>query len=348
LAAAGTAVLAGCGRRPAVAGCPGLAGKRVRWIVPYSPGGGYDVFSRLLEGPYEHATGAEIVIDNVPGGGGLLGATQLRHAPPDGRTLGILNAPGLMTAALSASQPYPSPARDYDVIGRLQRNVQVLFTGAASGLRDMNDVFARQRERPMVVGLTGIVSGNVAAFAVIESLLGLHLRYVAGYPGSREEILGVLRGEVDLVSSTYESIRDQVDAGDLRVLLQISDGRIADDPALDGVGWLGGEEGWAVRRLTAGGRTREQARHDAHALTSLLGAGTIVAAPRGLPSDRLTCLRAAFVTATAAPAFRQAATAARRTLDIAGGEEARAVLTAAEDQLARFAPLTRAVIERIP
>ncbi len=347
LAAGGAVVLAGCERREPVAGCAGLSGERVRWIVPYTPGGGYDTFSRILEPLYERATGAEIVIANEPGGGGLIGATQLRNAPPDGRTLGILNGSGLLTAAVTSPGAYPSPARDYDVIGRLQSNVHVLFTGAGSGLRDMNDVFDRQRERPLLVGLTGVASGNLLALAVIESLLDLQIRYLGGYPGSREEILGAMRGEVDLVSATFESVQDQLDSGDLRVLLQLTDARISDHPALDGVRWLGGEDGWAAQRAMEGQRSRDQAMADAHALANLLGAGTIVSAPRGVPSGLLDCLRAAFLEVTATPEFQQRAAAARRSLQIAGGEEARAALDAAEAQLTRFVPLTRAAIGRI-
>ena len=84
----------------AAGACPGLAGERVRWIVPYSPGGGYDVYSRLLEPFYEEAIGAEIVVENRPGIGGRAGVRMIRDADPDGLTLGIVNGRAHMTIAV--------------------------------------------------------------------------------------------------------------------------------------------------------------------------------------------------------------------------------------------------------
>lgn len=340
--------LAGCAAREeqVVAGCPGVAGQTVRWIVGYTPGGGYDVYSRILERSYENTTGAEIVISYEPGAGGLLGATKLRDAAPDGKTLGILNGPGLMAASLSSDTPYPNPARDFDIIGRLQRNVHAILTGADTGPHDLAELLELQRGRRLLAGLTGLASSNVMALAVSASLVGLELDYIPGYPGSREELLGAMRGEVDIISATYESVRSNVASGDLRVLMQYSDGPIADDPELEGVPWLAGPDGWAARRAAEGGRTPEQAQADAAALIEYLGSGTVVAAPKGIPPDLLRCLRAQFLEAARTPEFAGAAEAARRTMDVAGGEEALAELAAAESTLARFASLVRDVIAR--
>ena len=68
-----------------------IEGARVRWIVGWSPGGGFDTYSRLAEPFIEKALGAQIVIDNVRGAGGRVGALMLSRSRPDGRTLGILN-----------------------------------------------------------------------------------------------------------------------------------------------------------------------------------------------------------------------------------------------------------------
>ena len=62
--------------------CSQLEGKKIRWIVPNAPGGGYDTYSRLIEPFFEKALMAEITIDNIVGAGGMVGAKTIKEADP--------------------------------------------------------------------------------------------------------------------------------------------------------------------------------------------------------------------------------------------------------------------------
>src|SRR4051794_3105839 len=73
------------------ADCSSLAGHSITWIVPYSPGGGFDVESRLLAPHLSQVLGADVAVQNVSGAGGLVGAKAIRDAAPDGRTIGVIN-----------------------------------------------------------------------------------------------------------------------------------------------------------------------------------------------------------------------------------------------------------------
>jgi tripartite-type tricarboxylate transporter receptor subunit TctC len=347
LLASVAAGFSGCTSRQTKTGCDALAGQSIRWIVPYPPGGSYDNFSRLFEAPFERALGAEIIIANEAGGGALVGATKLRDARPDGRTVGILNAPGLLAASISAGPSFPNPARDFSIVGRLGRGRAVVATGANSPLRTVEDLISRSQTKPLVFGLTGAGSNNLVAIAGITALLGLRTTYLAGYGGSREETLAVMRGEVDLVSTSYESLQSSLASGDVRPILQVSSETISTLPAMQGVARLAGPDGWAARRAAATGRTAAQAAEDAQALDDAFGAGIVVAAPKGLPAELLACLRARFDVAAADPLFLQAAKAADRALDTGNGVEGLKAIEAAEAHLVRFAPLIREAIERI-
>ena len=57
--------------------CAALPGRRLRWIVPNAPGGGYDTETRLLEPFLERRIAVDIVIDNQPGAGGMIGARAI-------------------------------------------------------------------------------------------------------------------------------------------------------------------------------------------------------------------------------------------------------------------------------
>ncbi len=348
LAAAGAAVLAACGKQEQpLAGCPGLAGERVRLIVPYPPGGGYDTYARLLEAPIESRLGAEIVIDNESGGGGLRGARLLQEAPPDGRTLGLLNPSGLLVAGLALPEPYPNPAHDFDIIGRMDRSPYILAASTSSELRNVEDLFTRPGGHPLLFGMSGPASSTLLAMSGVESLLRLRLEVLAGYPGSQAMLMGALRGEVDLVMNFYDEIRNSIEAGDLHPLLQISDGPISDDAVLRGVDWLAGPKGWAVRRSSETGRTPEEAAAEAAALLEALNLGVLLAGPRGIPPDILACLRNSFVAASRSPEFINAARAARHEFAVMDGAAAEAQLVGVDQNLSRFAPAVRSLLERM-
>jgi hypothetical protein len=149
------------------------------------------------------------------------------------------------------------------------------------------------------------------------------------------------------MSSNFETLQPAVEQGDMRVLLQISDGPISGHPGLRGAPWLGGPRGWAARRAAELGRDAWRAMSDASALIDLLGAGIVVSAPKGLPLELAACLRARIHDAASSPGFRSAVQAAGRTLDVAPGERAEADLSAAEHHAARLAPIVREAFRRV-
>lgn len=316
-------------------------------MVPGQPGGSADAYSRLLELPYERSLGAEIVI-GYEAGGGVLGASRMRDAAPDGRTMGMLNVPGLFASSLAeegaGEAGVPQPARDYTIIGRLSQSRAVLVTGGGSPWRTLEDLVQR-RGRRILIGATGVASNAMLTSAVAMSLLGLEADWVMGYAGSREELMGVMRGEVDLIAVNYETAKNAIEAGDLLVILQVAESPVSTHPAVAGSALLAGPDGWAARRAEVGGRTRAQAESDARALVAAVGAGIVVAAPR-LPPELAACLRAKFDGAVKDPAFVAGARTARRSLELAGGAEAQAALAAAEAEVTRFAPLVRQAISK--
>jgi tripartite-type tricarboxylate transporter receptor subunit TctC len=332
---------AGCSRRNAPGGCAALAGRAVRWIVPYSPGGSYDVYSRLLKAPLERLLRVKIAVVNETGASSLVGVSKLRDAAPDGLTLGIFNAPGLLAAAALGRPRFPDPVRDFSILGRVSRSRKALATRAGSPLRSFEDVFEAQRCKPLLCGTTGVSSDNFLNLAVAGSLLGLRLQFLFGHAGSREEILAALRGDVDMISLNYETIQPAVESGELRVLLQCSDEPLSPHPALAGAALLGGADGWAVRRAPATNRTPAQAAALADSLIRLIGSGIIAAAPPRLPGDLLACLRSAFLQAASSDDFLDAARRSRRSVDAGEGEPVRRELEAASMAADSFAPLLR-------
>ncbi|MFP5370530.1 MAG: tripartite tricarboxylate transporter substrate-binding protein, partial [Actinomycetes bacterium] len=99
--AAGTGGGGGGGGVEAQESC--YEGERATFMVPFSPGGGYDTIARGIAPYLEDELGATIVVENVTGAGGRVAANELYTAEPDGLTFGIFAAQGIVGAALAGA-----------------------------------------------------------------------------------------------------------------------------------------------------------------------------------------------------------------------------------------------------
>src|SRR5581483_6386295 len=106
---------------PAAAADDFLKGQTVRIYVGYSPGGGYDAYARMLAPLLEKKTGATVVIENRPGGGGLTALNQLVREKPDGTTMMMLNGEAAIMAQLTKQ---PGVAFDMTKVSNLGRVAQ--------------------------------------------------------------------------------------------------------------------------------------------------------------------------------------------------------------------------------
>lgn len=341
------ALLSGCATRPVSTGCGSLKGQAIRWIVPFAPGGGNDFYSRIVSSAMAKILGAEITIDHQPGGGSMVGLIKLRDARPDGRTLGTVNVPGALAASVAGQDQYPSPANDFTILGRVLRARPLVATGEGSPIRTIEDLFDIQKRRPILAGVTGVSSSNFLFITITAWLLGLRIEYVAGFNGSVDTQLAVMRGDVDVVANGYENLVSGVEQGDLRYLLQISDSAIRNEPALENVAWLGGPQGLASSRAVSLGRDPEEAIRNAATLVAVGDGGTVIAGPRGLPAELKTCLRSVFHEAIRDPGLNATAQATGRVLDPATGAEAENTIARAAGNVAPFAVVLREAMARM-
>jgi hypothetical protein len=301
----------------------------------------------LLAPFYKRKIAADIIIENLPGAGGISAANLLKSSRPDGLTMGILNASGLLVASLTGETAVPNPATDFTIMGRIARNQVVWVTGNDSKLKTFDDVMEESRKRPLLLGISEVGSTNFVNTTVTASILGMRIEFIPGFAGSRETSLAVMRGEVDMSAFTFESILDRIEAGDLIPLLQISAERISPHAALDGVPLLGGEQGVARRIAAESGRDGEQVDLDARALVSLTRTGLLVAAPLGLDEKMFQCLETGLYEALTDTEFQASSAKANRSLDVGRSAEALDELKVASEQTKKFIPIIREAINKI-
>ena len=324
-----------------------LTGEVVQWIVPYSPGGGFDTYSRLLEPFLERALGAQVVVKNMTGGGGIVAARWLMGAAPDGRTLALVNAPGLLVASLLGIENVPDPMEDFTVLARVTQDKKVWAVGKDSAFHSIQDLLDEAERRPISFGITGVGSPNFTGIVIASHLLGFSPAYVSGFRGSREVAFSAIRGEIDAFSLTFESVLDLIDSGDIRPLLQLAATPISTHRSLTGVPVIGGANGEATRVARHRGRDLGQAQADAATLVSLMAAGRLVVAPLGLEADVYSHLEEALHGALIDPGFVEAARRANRPLDVARSVEARAEFEAAAGRLEKFIPVVAQAVEAV-
>lgn len=327
--------------------CKLLAGKTIRWIVPTKPGGGYDAYSRLIQPFLERQLDAQIIIENRSEAGGIVGAIAIRDALPDGTTMGIINASGLLAANMTSAGPAPDPASDFTIIGRLVSNQMVLLTGADSGINNIHDVLRISASRSLLVGVRDAGSVSFIAIPISAALLGLNYTVVTGYVGSSARALALIRGEIDLIIQNYDSIRRYVNDGELIPLLQINPrASAANDSRQDELEDLPTLATLAERQFGTAGLEPADARRKANALSSIIGAGRLVVAPPSLSEPMTNCLVASLSTVLDSQPLLDAAMRLGLGLSPAGPREALQDLIKGESEMAQFVPLVQAAIDQ--
>jgi len=343
--AAGAASSTGCaGAAQAQRDC--LKGARIRWIVGFSPGGGFDAYSRLAEPFIEKALGAQIAIDNVPGAGGRVGALAISRARPDGRTLGILNGSGFLWEGTPDAGRVPDLLRGFTVLARVAGRQQVIVGSAVTGVRTLDELVALARRRAIVAAVTASDSSNFASLAAISELLGIRTEYIAGYPGSREVVLGLLRGDCDITSVDIETYLQIPDLERAHPLLQITPER-SPDPRIEGIPHLAGPNGLIDSRPELFPGDAAEARALTAAIAAYLELGRLFAGPAGMAPALAACLEAGIMAALRDPGFEVAARRAGRSLDITSGAEVRRGIPAAMQAVRPIAPVAAAAARRI-
>jgi tripartite-type tricarboxylate transporter receptor subunit TctC len=328
--------------------CLALESSVIRWIVPNRPGGGYDRYSRLIQPFLAKRLNARIVIENRTEAGGLVAAMAIRDAEVNGRTIGIINASGLLAAGAMPESRAPDPLNDFSILARVAGNQMVVFTGRDSGLADIADLMNLSAQRPVVVGVRDSGSASFFALPVTASILGLNYEIVTGYLGSTSRVLAAIRGEVDIIFQNFDSVSSYVASGELVPLLQISSPGTFGHTQVSGppTPFLGGPDGLAARPAIIHGMSADNAISSAEALVAIIAAGRLIVAPPGMPAGLTRCLQDHLMAVLQSKELLDASKKAKLTINAVSASIALSTLQTARKSLIEFYPLVRSAIEQ--
>ena len=205
--------------------------RAIKLIVPFPPGGLIDNVARLISPELSKELGQAIVIENKPGAGGNLGATDVARAAPDGYTLLMASAPLSINPALYKSLPYnPANLEPVAIFGQLPN---VLLVSPESGITSVNDLVKRAKSAPGKINYAS--NGNGTSLHLSAELLknqaGIFVVHIP-YRGSAFANTAVMAKEVDFMFDNLPPAMGHIKGGKLNALAVTSAQR---NPALPNV-----------------------------------------------------------------------------------------------------------------
>jgi tripartite-type tricarboxylate transporter receptor subunit TctC len=318
------------------ADCSTLPERAVQIIVPNTTGSAYDLYVRSMEAQLEQELRREIVVVNVAGGGGVVGARKIANATADGTTLGILNGAGLLTAHLAGRENVPNLLQDVHVLGRASSMQHVWAAPYDGALRNVDDLYTTPA--PLVFAARNVASTSFVSLAIGAYALNLPHEFIVGYESNRETRLAALRGEVDVVSMDLSSGLKRIERNELRPLLQIS-ARGYDHPILS--------PDLPTLLQKAGSISDPHRMRIAQTLLKLLGSNRLFVAPADLPAPISVCVQNAIAQTLATPSVARALEARAARIDYAHRAQVLADLRAVYAALPELAPIVADAASRL-
>jgi len=244
--------------------------RAITLIVPYAPGGSVDAFARVIAPELEARLGKPVIVDNVPGAGGILGVAKSVRAQPDGYTilLGIVSDVVLAPLTESAAR---YTYRDLEPIASLGTSGVGVVANPALKITTLSELIAYAKKNPgkLSYGSTGAGSLPALAMEEVKRRADIKIEFIP-YASASKIAVDVMGGHLDVGVSGLPALIEPIKGG-----------------RLTGVGVLSADRDVGNDKLVSTKDTPELAGMDFYFWTGLFG-------PKGTPEPIVTKLNAAF------------------------------------------------------
>ncbi|HET8830678.1 MAG TPA: tripartite tricarboxylate transporter substrate binding protein [Casimicrobiaceae bacterium] len=193
--------------------------KPIRWIVPFAPGGTTDILARTIAEKLTPALGKPVIVENNPGAGGSVGATQTAKAAPDGYTImGGTISTHAINASLYKQLPY-DPVKDFVPITLIARVPNLLVVNPEVPAKNVKELIALLKANPgkYTFASSGNGTSQHLSGELFKSMAGVDMQHIP-YKGSPPALQDVVGGQVTMTFDNITTAWPLAKAGKLRAL----------------------------------------------------------------------------------------------------------------------------------
>lgn len=208
------------------AGASGFpAGRPLKLVVPFPAGGSTDVIARIAAEGLGGRLGVPVVIENKPGAGGTIGASQVAKAKPDGHELLVASVSISTNHHIFKSLPF-DPLKDLAPVSLIATVPNVLLVGPHVTMRSTADLIAAAKAAPgkITYGSAGIGTSAHLAAELFCQMTGVTMTHVP-YRGTGPALNDLIGGRLDVMFDILTAVVQQVKAGTVRALAVTTPGR---------------------------------------------------------------------------------------------------------------------------
>ncbi|GAB1575871.1 tripartite tricarboxylate transporter substrate binding protein [Bordetella petrii] len=204
------------------AGAAGAAGdyprRPITIVVPFGAGGSADVYARYLGDRLQKQFGQSVVVENKPGGGGVIGTAYVARAQPDGYTLLVMSNTQTVNETLLKDRPYDL-MKDFEPVAPINEASLVLVAKKGLDVASVGDLVALEKQKPgeLNYASSGIGTPYHIAGELFSSMAGTKVQHVP-YKSSGQARTGVAAGEVDYMFDAIATMQAFVDDGRVKAL----------------------------------------------------------------------------------------------------------------------------------
>ena len=206
--------------------CVGLAGsaqaawpeRTVTLVVPFTAGGITDVLSRALAQRLQDSLKQPFIVENMPGGAGVVAADHVLRAQPDGYTLLFTPVFQITMAPFTHTVKF-DPVKDFKPIGAVAQSPFAIAVGADVPVNNLAEFIAYVKAKPGQIPFASAGTGSLShvASAVFLKSAGLDMIHVP-YKGLGEAFAGVLGGQTAMVSASPVELKPYLNSGKIKIL----------------------------------------------------------------------------------------------------------------------------------
>jgi len=194
----------------------------IRFVLPFGPGGVADVTSRIVADKLGQKLGQRVVVENMPGPGGINAARTVVTAPPDGYTLGLITNGTAISVAAFNNLPF-DPVKQFEMISTLGEFDLVFAVNAQSDYKSLGDFLKAAKANPGKLNIGTIVVGSTQDLGaeLFKSMADANV-IIVPFKNSPDVVVALLRNDVQMLVEFPPAIQGQVNDNKLRILASSS------------------------------------------------------------------------------------------------------------------------------